>query len=80
MTGGHGTSNPDVERIRGGRKPEENPSGGISRCPWRDMPSEMESHGGVCFGERRTESGRETPNVLTLEKAEAGVLGDGCLI
>lgn len=36
--------------------------------------------GGVCFGERRTESGRETPNVLTLEKAEAGVLGDGCLI
>ena len=46
MTGGHGTSNPDVERTREGRKPEENPSGGISRCPWRDMPSEMESQGG----------------------------------
>lgn len=35
---------------------------------------------GVCLGERRTESGRGTPNVLTLEKAEEGVLGDGCLI
>ena len=79
MTSGHGTSNPNVERTRGGRKPEENPSGGISRCSWRDMPSEMESQR-VCLGECRTESGRETPNVLTLEKAEAGVLGDGCLI
>ena len=40
-TGGHLTSNPDVERTQGGRNPEQNPTGGNSRCPWRDMPLDL---------------------------------------
>lgn len=66
VTGGHWTSDPDtrIERTQGGRNPEENPSGGISRCFWKDTLSETESQG-VCLCERRTESEREMSNVLT---------------